>query len=250
MDMPIRYSVIDSHKNMSSRRRDSLVSFFCEVKGISGEDAVRQVEFCDWYESEYAVKWFEVVAADGTDVAGYLRCFRNPDDIRQWYIGDVHVRNRYRRRGVATRMYMKVFTELERYEAAENVVAAVRKDNRNSIELHKKMGFEDTGEPCRFASFFIDENETKYQKWLYRYLPVPENIGIDKLMELFLPIWTQNPDSSNSDGKAKDEALKKAKRELRKLLERMKRNEVEVETIWCGNRLTGLKYDDRIFQTI
>ena len=152
----IRYQIIDSHRNMSQKRRNDLVDFFMEVKVAPEEAAEKQVDFCDWYESEYAVKWFEVLASDITEnrIVGYLRCFRNPDDVKQWYIGDVHVRAGYRKQGIATRMYQKVFSELERFEAAENVISAVRKDNKNSIGLHEKMGFVDTKEPCVFAAFF------------------------------------------------------------------------------------------------
>ena len=60
--MSVRYTIIDSHRNMSRKRREDLCDFFEEVKGIGKEDAEQQVVFCDWYESEYAVKWFEVLA--------------------------------------------------------------------------------------------------------------------------------------------------------------------------------------------
>ena len=91
--MSVRYIIKDSHKNMSQKRRENLIDFFCEVKGPDREAAEKAVEFCDWYESEYAVKWFEVLALSDGDIAGYLRCFRTPDDIRQWFIGDVSRRN-------------------------------------------------------------------------------------------------------------------------------------------------------------
>ncbi len=227
--MSVRYTIIDSHRNMSSKRREDLCDFFEEVKGIGKEDAEQQVVFCDWYESEYAVKWFEVLATVNGHIAGYIRSFRNPDDVRQWYIGDVHVRKGYRRLGIATGMYEKAFKEYERYEAAENVVAAVRRDNMNSIGLHKKTGFEDTGELLEFADFFADENETKYIKWLYRYFPVPEKAKTDKLMEMFLPIWTGSAGKGTPGG-------------LKAILKKVKSKESDAETIWCGNRLVGFTY--------
>ena len=226
--MTIRYLIVDSHKNMSYKRREALKNFFCEVKGINTEDAEKQVGFCDWYENDYAVKWFEVLAISGSEVAGYLRCFRDPDDVRRWYIGDVHVRGRYRRCGIATRMYLKVFKELERFEAAEKVVSAVRKDNVKSIGLHTKMGFIDTKEPCVFADFYVDENETKYQKLLYRVYPIPDKESVDKLMEMFLPIWLKE--------------TAKSQKELRKVIKNGIDGEYDIYTIWCGNRLAGFKY--------
>ena len=237
--MTIRYLIVDSHKNMSQKRREALISFFGEVKGAYGEDARIQVDFCDWYESDYAVKWFEVLALSGGEIAGYLRCFRNPDDVRQWYIGDVHVRSSYRRHGVATKMYQKVFKELEHYEAAENVISAVRKDNARSIGLHTKMGFVDTKEPCVFADFYVDEDETKYQKLLYRLLPIPEKVEADKLMEMFLPLWFKHKKIS-ADAEEKEKA--KAQKELRKIIKSGKSGEYDIYTIWCGNRLAGFKY--------
>ena len=231
----IRYQIIDSHRNMSQKRRNDLVDFFMEVKSAPEEAAEKQVDFCDWYESEYAVKWFEVLAVNITDnkIAGYLRCFRNPDDVKQWYIGDVHVRAEYRKQGIATRMYQKVFSELERYEAAENVISAVRKDNNNSIRLHEKMGFVDTKESCVFAAFFVDKDETKYQKWLYRYLPVPEDIEVDKLYEILMPVYKNSINTKDKRNNQDD---------LRDILKRMKNGEYDIETIWCGNRLVGFKY--------
>ena len=229
--MSVRFIITDSHKNMSKKRKDALLGFFCEVKGIDKEAAEKQVEFCDWYESEFAVKWFEVLAVDNGDIAGYLRCFRNPDDVHQWFIGDVHVRTKYRRTGIASRMYERVFSELERYEAAENIISAVRKDNINSIGLHTKMGFYDTGEPCRFATFFVDENETKYQKWLYRHMPAPDEVSVEKLTEVFLPVWLE-AEKTNAG---------KAKKELKAVLNKARKEGYEIGTVWCGNRLVGFK---------
>ena len=237
-----------------------------EVKSAPEEVAEKQVDFCDWYESEYAVKWFEVLAINISDhkndgqketkklkekksagiitknrIVGYLRCFRNPDDVKQWYIGDVHVRAGYRKQGIATRMYQKVFSELERYEAAENVISAVRKDNKNSIGLHEKMGFVDTKEPCVFAAFFVDKDETKYQKWLYRYLPVPEDIEVDKLYEILLPVYKNSINTKDKRNNQDD---------LRDILKRMKNGEYDIETIWCGNRLVGFKYLESVVSII
>lgn len=239
----IRYQIIDSHRNMSQKRRNDLVDFFMEVKSAPEEAAEKQVDFCDWYESEYAVKWFEVLAVNITEnkIAGYLRCFRNPDDVKQWYIGDVHVRAEYRKQGIATRMYQKVFSELERYEAAENVISAVRKDNNNSIRLHEKMGFVDTKESCVFAAFFVDKDETKYQKWLYRYLPVPEDIEVDKLYEILLPVYKNSINTKDKRNNQDD---------LRDILKRMKNGEFDIETIWCGNRLVGFKYLESVVSII
>lgn len=234
----MRYEIIDSHRKMSPGRKRALMEFFREVKQVLEEEAWKQVDFCTWYETEYAVKWFEVIAFDGSIPVGYLRCFRNPKDEKQWYIGDVHVRNGYKHQGIATKMYGKTFKELERYEATENVISAVRKDNEKSKGLHKKMGFVDTGETCEFASFFVDENETKYRKMLYRYLPLPEELKVDEAVRIMLPVWQSCAKESE-----KRKSKKKLKEELESLIRGALSGEDSLETIWCGNRLVGLRHN-------
>ena len=81
--------------------------------------------------------------------------------------------------------------------------------------------------------FFVDKDETKYQKWLYRYLPVPKDIEVDKLHEILLPVYKNSINTKDKRNIQDD---------LRDILKRMKNGEFDIETIWCGNRLVGFKY--------
>ena len=138
----MKYEVTDSHRKMSKRTKKALTDFFCEVKGIPRDAAEGQTGFCDWYEKDYAVKWFEVTAWEDGAVVGYLRCLRDPNDVRRWYVGDVHVRVAFFRKGVATAMYELMIATVQEYEAAEKLIAAIKRDNVRSIGLHKKCAVE------------------------------------------------------------------------------------------------------------
>lgn len=231
----MKYEITDSHRKMSKRTKKALADFFCEVKGIPREAAEGQVGFCDWYERDYAVKWFEVTAWEDGTVVGYLRCLRDPDDMRRWYVGDVHVRVAFFRKGVATAMYELMISTLREFEAAEKLVAAIKRNNVRSIGLHTKMGFKDTKEPCGFADFYVCEDETRYERWIYRVLPVPNVEGaVDRMLPLYAE-WRKQNGPCRKD---------KAKEDLRDLLNRTEEGTARLESIWCGNRLVGFRMDD------
>lgn len=220
----VRVFVTDSHRNMSNKRKLELMHFFREVKSIDEGRALDQVYFCDWYEKEYAVKWFEVVACDGSEIAGYLRCFRNPDTAIEWFIGDVHVKEKYRRQNIATRMYEKAISEVMEYQSAEKITTSVHCDNTKSIGLHEKMGFKNTGKACTFPHLCFDEKETAFEKCLYITLPIP-NIETEKIVERVLPVWNG------------------PREKLIEAIEKSKKGEAVFEVIWCGNRLVGFNYE-------
>lgn len=136
----MRISIVDTHRHMTAKRKEALCDFFREVKGLADDQAMEQVFFCDWYEKEYAVKWFEAIASVDGVIAGYLRCFRNPDVKEEWFIGDVHVRPDFRGRDIATKLYEKTIQTVKEYDAAERIISSVHKDNHKSIGLHKKNG--------------------------------------------------------------------------------------------------------------
>jgi ribosomal protein S18 acetylase RimI-like enzyme len=229
----VRYTIIDSHRNMKENRRKALAQFFTVSKQLSKEKALEQVGFCDWYESEYAVKWFEVVTAVGDTVVGYLRCLRNPDDIKEWYIGDVYVLKEYRKRKIASHMYDRVFKELGRYEAAERVIATVNKANTASIGFHMYKRFSDTGKNIEFASFYADPDETVYVKRLFKVLPFPEDMPDEKIKSFILPLWTEYCKKSGISGK------KKKEQRLDEIMKARRASEIDFRTIWSGNSLVG-----------
>lgn len=220
----IRLTVTDSHRNMSGTRRAKLVQFFTEVKSIEAKQALDQVGFCDWYEKEYGVKWFEVVASQNAEVVGYLRCFRNPETATEWFIGDVHVRQAFRGQDIATRMYEKAIDEVKKYQSAEKITTSVNRDNVRSIGLHEKMGFENTGKACTFPNLYFDDKETAFEKWLYSSMPIPD-METAKIVERVLPVW------------------KASKEKLEEAIELTKIGKASLEVIWCGNRLVGTSYE-------
>ncbi|MBR5666982.1 MAG: GNAT family N-acetyltransferase [Lachnospiraceae bacterium] len=231
----MKYEVTDSHRKMSKRTKKVLTDFFCEVKGIPRDAAEGQTAFCDWYEKEYAVKWFEVTAWEDGAVVGYLRCMRDPDDVRRWYVGDVHVRAAFYRKGVATAMYELMIQTLQEFGGAEKLVSAIKRNNARSIGLHKKFGFHDTGEPCVFADFYVCEDETKYERWLYQIYPVP---NVEGAVDRMLPHYSEWRKQSGKAKKSDDRTA------LCKLLSRVEKGAARFESIWCGNRLVGFRMDD------
>ena len=237
----MRYLIVDSHRNMTKKRRDALAKFFTVSKNLPIETAYEQVGFCDWYESEYAVKWFEVLALDGEFVVGYLRCLRNPDEVREWYIGDVYVYREFRKRRVALRMYEIVFKELLKYEAAERVIATVNIKNTASIGLHLKSGFHDTGKPVNFASFYADPDETVYLKRLFRPLPFPTEMTDEKIKDFMLDLWIKFRRANGLKGR------KEAEKSLLDALWEARNNGMDFVAIWCGNRLVGFRYKGEDF---
>lgn len=223
----MRYHLVDSHRSWNAGTREKMAEFYREVKNLSIEQAAEQVAFCDWYEREFAVKWFEIVVKNGADVVGYLRCLRNPDIKEEWFVGDIHVLQEYRNKGIATRMYEKVFDTLSEFEAAEYVLASVHCQNYKSIGLHEKMGFENQKIPCTFPNFYFDEKETVFRKWLYQFFPVRD---LEKTVEQLLPFWAESGEKHTE----------KSLREV--LVDTLERKTYEFETIWCGNRLVGFVY--------
>ena len=242
----MRYLIVDSHKNMTKKRKDALANFFMTAKNIPVGTAYEQVDFCDWYESEYAVKWFEIIVLNGEMVTGYLRCLRNPDDVKEWYIGDVYVNCEFRRKRIALKMYEKVFKELMRYEAAERVIATVNRNNTASIGLHLKTGFQDTGKAVEFASFYAAPEETVYTKRILRMLPFPDEMSDDDIMSFILPLWMEYFGKSGKSIK-KASISKLAKEKLMEALRKRKTDGTEFSCIWCGNRLAGFRYNGTEF---
>lgn len=236
-----RCYTVDSHLNLTKKAEGALADFFMEVKGLNEASAREQVHFCDWFEKETAVKWFETIVRDGGRVVGYLRCLRNPEDPSQWFIGDVHVRADHRRQGIATKMYEKTVEAVMEYEAAECIVASVHPQNANSIRLHEKMGFRDTGRSCKFWDCYFDEKETEYQKWLYHHFPISDEERAKKLMLPLMQSYLKKEGLSSED----DEMTGKEKAGEKLLglwLMKAARGEAVFESIWCGNRLVGFHY--------
>lgn len=219
----MRYEILDSHKKLGAGKRKALKEFFCIVKQLDEEGARQQVEFCEWYEHEYAVKWLEAVAYDGNKVVGYLRCLRNKDICEEWFIGDIHVLGEYRKRHIASKLMKKTINEVMEYGAAERIISSIDKNNYKSIGLHNKLGFFDTMKECHFEPFFFDTNETMYQLDLIQNWPV---INMEESIRLLTEVWKEYKGCD-------DEA---AATQLREILEREGSN---FKITWCGYKIIG-----------
>ena len=108
------------------------------------------------------------------------------------------------------------------------MIASVHPKNKASIRLHEKCGFQDTGKPCEFPTFFFDPAETAFEKWIYQYLPVPDVKGAaDRL----LPLWMEAHEGAQ-------------RKDLERVIKDAAKGKCTLEAIWCGNRLVGFRYGE------
>lgn len=230
----MRYVIVDSHRRMTTKKKDEMLDFFCNAEKISRKVAYKRTDFCEWFEKEYAVKWFEMFAYDKGKMVGYLKCLRHPDIGTEWFVGDIHVLEEYRGRGIASAMYERTIEEVYEYQAAEKIVASVHPDNQKSIGLHEKMGFVDTKQACTFPHLKFEPEEKAHVLWLYQYLPV---VNKELAMEGLLPLWQEYFQKEFGYSK------QKAKRHLEDILKKAcEEDKYTFESIWCGNSLVGFVY--------
>ena len=231
----ITYRVVESHTNMSAKTREALENFFCRVKGQNESEAAVQVDFCyECFEKIYAVKWFEVVAWCKGRVVGYLMCLRNPDDVSNWYVGEIHVDPEFKRRGIATAMYEKVFDKLSDYDLAKILCASVHPGNTASIGLHRKVGFKDSGLHTAFPGLMVDDDETEYRYKLYKTLKIPYADAAQKVIK---PVWDKYV-SEHSDTLH----IKKTNAFFREVLEEAERGKNDFRALFYGNEIAGFKF--------
>jgi len=231
----ITYKVIESHRNLSLKTREALETFFCHVKGQNEEEAASQVDFCyECFEKIHAVKWFEVTAWCKGTVVGYLMCLRNPEDVSNWYVGEIHVAPEFMRRGIATRMYEKVIDTLGDYDLAKILCASIHPGNVASIGLHKKVGFKDSGLHTSFPGLMVDEDETEYIYKLFKFLKIPYADAAQKVIK---PVW----DKYVSENK-ENLHIKKTNAFFREILEEAERGKNDFRAIFFGNDIAGFKF--------
>ena len=231
----ITYRYLETHKNMSSKTRDALMDFFCRVKGQNETEAYAQVEFCyECFEKIHAVKWFEVVAWCKGAVVGYLMCLRNPENVTNWYVGEIHVAPEFKRRGIATGMYEKVIDALCEYDFAKTLCASIHPGNTASIALHKSMGFTDSGVPTTFPGLMVDEDETEYRYTIYKSLKIPYADAAQKVIK---PLWDVYVSKHRDDLN-----IKKTNIFFREVLEEAERGRNDFRALFYGNEIAGFKF--------
>lgn len=222
----MRYFIMDSHRGMKEKLRESLTTFFCEEKQLTREESEVQVGYLDWYEKCYGVKCFEAIATNHGAVVGYLICFRHPERNEEWYIGNVLVAKSHRRRGIATRLHDLAEEELKLYDAAEYVLVSIHRENEASIRMHELAGFESTNKHGEFASFYLDPEEIMYKKWLLNELPI---IDAGEAKKLILPVWLKKEGATEN---SLDMLLKRCEETL----------DSEFNVVFCGKRIVGYYY--------
>ena len=96
-------------------------------------------------------------------MAGAVNAMRSPEDPQSWYIGDLIVAEGCRRQGIADKMIRKALIRIGRCAAGgETVCSYIEKGNEASGRLHRKLGFEDTGELRPFGDLCFRENITTW----------------------------------------------------------------------------------------
>jgi phosphinothricin acetyltransferase len=113
----------------------------------------------DWFAAKQSAGLPVLVAQQGDAVAGFASYgpFRAWDGYRFTVEHSVYVGEAFRRRGVASALVQSLL----RHASAQDLhlmVAAIDAANTGSIELHRRLGFEDAG--------VLREAGYKFERWL------------------------------------------------------------------------------------
>lgn len=122
---------------------------------------------CNGFTEWWKAKCFTIAAFNNERVVGAVNFFQSPENPSNWELGDLHVAEGFRRRGIASKMLHKGLGIIKRTaNGGEFVYAYIEKDNEASVGLHKKLGFTDTGEIRPFNEFLFGDDETTWIKYL------------------------------------------------------------------------------------
>lgn len=188
------------------------------------------------FEKEYAVKQYAIFAYVESEMAGFMRVLRNPDNVCEWYTCDVHVTEQYKRKGIATLMYKKTMEIVSGYERATKIITSISASNEASARLHKKLGFIDTGIISSFADYEFEKDETIYCFWLEAKLYPAKNVPIHR--EILLPMWkTYMTEIGENDA---DESLRNGL--INRLNISQSNANIFFEIMWSGNTAIGFVF--------
>lgn len=188
------------------------------------------------FEKEFAVKQYAIFAYVESEMAGFMRVLRNPDDVCEWYICDVHVNEQHKRKGIATLMYERTIEIVSGYERATKIITSVSASNKASVMLHKKLGFIDAGITPSFADYTFAEDETAYCYWLEAKLYPAKNVPIH--VEILFPIWKTY--MSEIGENHTDEGLRNGL--MNRLDISQSHENVFFELMWSGNNAIGFAF--------
>lgn len=113
----------------------------------------------DWFAAKQAGGWPVLVAQVDAAVAGFASYgpFRAWAGYRFTVEHSVYVDERFRRGGIASAL-VAALIEQARAQGLHLMVAAIDAANQGSIELHRRLGFEDAG--------VLREAGCKFDRWL------------------------------------------------------------------------------------
>lgn len=113
----------------------------------------------EWFAGKQAAGLPVLVAQCGEAVAGYASYgpFRNWDGYRFTVEHSVYVHQGFRRAGLASALVARLLQEASA-QGLHLMVAAIDAANAGSIELHRRLGFEQAG--------VLREAGYKFERWL------------------------------------------------------------------------------------
>lgn len=184
----------------------------------------------EWFEYHLAVKWYVIQAMMDGKEAGFLHLVRHPEDPGVWYLCDVHTKPDCQKKGVATKMYEAALDLVKQYDKAYRVLTSVHQENQASVALHRKMGFQDTGEKSVFPELSFEPEETMYSFSFVFEWPAG-NSTIHR--ELFRSMWEE---------RQKEGGHFNSLEEFYQVLEEAEENKfLKVHLFWAGEKPVGYR---------
>lgn len=184
------------------------------------------------FEKSYAVKWYAILVYADEELVGFMHVFRHPENVGSWYFGDVHTKEEYRKKQIATRMYETALELVKQYDKAYCVMASVHPENIASLKLHKKFGFVDSHRKIEFADFICDPKETMHFYYFVSIFPSRNNEMIKTQLS---PLWKMYQQELQKN--ISDELAEQAVNEM--LIQTEKEESIQFDRIWAGDNLIG-----------
>lgn len=126
-----------------------------------------------FFGGDLSDKWFSIAAFKDGRLIGWVNFIQNPDNILNWYLGDLAVAPDQRRKGIARKLINRGLDIIRSAASGgEFVYSYIEQDNTPSLELHKSFGFIDTGEIKPFYDLNFGDNETTHVLFLEDKLTV------------------------------------------------------------------------------
>lgn len=137
--MDTRHEVFIELAENNNMVKNQILDF---LERINNEYPVSLIEKIDF--QEYITKVFKfgfiLEAKVNNSIVGILTFYANNHREKEGVISLIGVLNKYRRFGIASKLYLKSF-EIMKEEGMVKVFTFTHKDNYESIKFHEKLGF-------------------------------------------------------------------------------------------------------------